>query len=832
MKAVVLAGGFGTRIHPLTYSLPKPMLPLAGKPILEHVVDLLKNHGIKDLVFLLYFQPDVIKSHFGDGSDFGVKITYTTPTEDYGTAGAVKFAEEHLGTSRTFLVISGDLLANVDLTALARFHKDHKAVATIGLTSVEDPLKFGIVITDPEGRIVKFLEKPGWGEVFSDNINAGIYVLDKSVLGSIPEQQNYDFSQDLFPTLLEKEKALFGYLLGGYWRDVGDTTSYWQANCDILGGKVSVKGVGQRLDIVGKNIWMDSDVEIAEGAELSGTVILGAGSRVARSAVIANSVIGKNVVINEDVKITDSTLWDDVHVDTESSIDGTVICSDVRVGKEVRIERGVVIAEGCSVGNGAHVREGVKIWPRKEIESRSIVSSNVVWGERWKRSLFEEAKVKGLANFELTPEFAAKLGAAFGSMFPKGSYVMMGRDTYTAPRMIKRAFIAGALSAGINVNDLKQVPIPIMRNRLATGDESGGAYFRYSPESPEVTEILFYDADGYESSASFEKLFERIFQREDFRRVTEDAVGRITDIRTAVYFYNQKLLGSINKDIIRSKRYRIIIDFSFGLASEYFPSVLNDLGCEVISLNGFTMQHSRKVNNSEALNLLSNMVTATKANGAFWLDPWAQRLHFVDEKGRSYRMMDSFLLLFHLVVKAEEPCTIAVPLFVPSYLEKYSLKRGFEIQRTKNSVRSVAAASGEKGVEVLSYPDGRFIFSSFQHAYDGMYALAKTLEMTAKTNTTLSEIGAEIPKINFIHTTIPCPWESKGVVMRKASEEAMEKDATFIDGVKTTSNGSWVLLFPDQYHSFIHLYAEARSDKKAQGLIDKYSQKVEHWISD
>ena len=168
MKAVVLAGGFGTRIKPLTYSLPKPMLPLARKPILEHVLNLLKNHEITELIFLLYFQPEVIRSYFGDGSGFEVKIHYIIPPEDYGTAGAVKFASDYLKGEESFLIISGDLLTDVDLTSFIDFHKNNKAMATIGLTSVKDPLQFGIVITDSDGRVVKFLEKPGWGEVFSD----------------------------------------------------------------------------------------------------------------------------------------------------------------------------------------------------------------------------------------------------------------------------------------------------------------------------------------------------------------------------------------------------------------------------------------------------------------------------------------------------------------------------------------------------------------------------------------------------------------------------------------------------------------------------------------
>jgi len=831
MKAVVLAGGFGTRITPLTYSLPKPMLPLAGKPILEHVIELLKVHGFDDLIVLLYFQPNVIKEYFGDGGGFGVNISYVLPSEDYGTAGAVKVAQDLLPQDEPFLVISGDLLADVDLTGLVEFHRDKDAVVTIGLTSVTDPLQFGIVITDNHGRVAKFLEKPGWGEVFSDSINAGVYVIEPAVLEHIPKRKSFDFSHDLFTRLLDEEMPLYGYLLSGYWRDVGDTTSYWCANADILAGKVRVKGTGERLDIVGKNIWLGRGVDIAGDAELAGTIIVGDGVRINGGAYVKDSILGADCFVGERSRVEDSTLWHEVQIGVDTTIEGSVICSNVTIGEGARLEKGVVVAQNCLISDGAVLKESVKVWPNKEIESHSIVSSNVIWGERWKRSLFEESKVRGLANFELTPEFAAKLGAAFGTFMPKGSSVLMGRDTYRAPRMIKRAFVAGALSAGVNVDDLKEVPIPVLRYKLATGEEAGGAYFRFSLDNPEITEILFYDSSGIETSAAFEKSFERVFQREDFRRVTENAVGRIMELRGVIDLYNEAFLKTIDKDKVKEKDFRIIVDFSFGAASEYFPAILNDLGCEVISLNGYTKHYERTVDFTRGPALLSEIVKATDATAAFRLDPWGQRVYFVDETGAVYEDMDSLFLIFHLFLKAEQPGTLAVPLFVPSYIEKVAEEHGFRVKRTKNSVRAVSEAAKDDDISLLSYPDGRFVFADFHNAFDGMFTLAKTLEMMATLDLSLSEIAKEIPDINFLHTTIPCPWESKGQVMRRASEEAMDKNATFLDGVKISMNGSWVLIFPDQYKSIIHLYAEGNSKKRAEALIDEYTAKIGGWVS-
>src|SRR3989338_6031653 len=241
MKAVIMAGGFGTRLRPLTNNLPKPMVPMANRPIIEHTIDLLKKHSITDLTALLYFQPEVIQDRLKDGSRLGVRIGYITATEDLGTAGSVANAMRTFPEdSGTTLIVSGDVITDIDITEALDFHRNSKSIATIVLTRVENPLSFGIVITDEKGRITRFLEKPSWGEVFSDTINTGIYILEREVLEFIPGEMEFDFSKDLFPLLLEKKKPIYGFVAGGYWKDVGSLEEYRQANMDMLLGKVRV----------------------------------------------------------------------------------------------------------------------------------------------------------------------------------------------------------------------------------------------------------------------------------------------------------------------------------------------------------------------------------------------------------------------------------------------------------------------------------------------------------------------------------------------------------------------------------------------------------------
>ena len=215
-----MAGGEGTRLRPLTSNQPKPMVSLCGKPCMEHIVELLKKHGFDETVVTLMFLPKVIRDYFGDGSSLGLSMQYSVEQAPAGTAGSVKLAEDHLRDD-TFLVISGDALTDFDLGEIVAFHKQRGAMVTIALKRVENPLDFGVVVVDDEGRIDRFLEKPTWGQVFSDTVNTGIYVLEPEVFDHIPADTKYDFSQDLFPKLFEMGAPLYGYVAEGYWQDIG-----------------------------------------------------------------------------------------------------------------------------------------------------------------------------------------------------------------------------------------------------------------------------------------------------------------------------------------------------------------------------------------------------------------------------------------------------------------------------------------------------------------------------------------------------------------------------------------------------------------------------------
>src|SRR5689334_5279554 len=270
-----MAGGEGTRLRPLTSNQPKPMVPIVGKPCMEHILQLLRQHGLEDVIVTVAFMPQAIRGYFGDGESLGLNIEYSVEESPLGTAGSVRLASDRL--DETFLVISGDALCDVDLTELIDTHKQKGAAVTIGLKSVENPLEFGIVVTDEEGRIERFLEKPSWSQVFSDTINTGIYVVEPEVLRHVPTDRPYDFSKELFPLLLEMGRPLYGFVFDEYWQDIGNLDQFRQANFDALDEAVSLNVPGIRLRA---NVWLGEGGELDDLEQIEAPAFVGNYARI------------------------------------------------------------------------------------------------------------------------------------------------------------------------------------------------------------------------------------------------------------------------------------------------------------------------------------------------------------------------------------------------------------------------------------------------------------------------------------------------------------------------------------------------------------------------
>ena len=347
MKAVVMAGGEGSRLRPLTIRRPKPMVPLAGKPVMEHILNLLKRHGITEVVVTVQYLASNIEDFFGNGSQLGMRITYSREDIPLGTAGSVKNAEDQL--TEPFLVISGDALTDYNLTDLIAYHREKKSLATLMLAHMPNPLEYGVIITNEDGHIAQFLEKPSWGEVFSDTINTGIYVIDPKVFTYFEKNKPFDFSQELFPMMLRNGDPIYGYIAeSGYWCDVGNLAEYMRANADVLQGRVEAEIPAQN---VGGNIWCEAGVEIAEDAQLYGPIYLAHDCKIKAGAIIHGpSTIGHYTIVDERAQIDRSIVWNNSYIGERAELRGAL------VGSSTSIKSKAVMFEGSVIGDSSIVQ--------------------------------------------------------------------------------------------------------------------------------------------------------------------------------------------------------------------------------------------------------------------------------------------------------------------------------------------------------------------------------------------------------------------------------------------------------------------------------------------
>jgi len=830
MKAVVMAGGFGTRLRPLTAHLPKPLVPVGNVPIMEHIVRLLKRHGFTDLAVLLYFLPDTITGHFGDGGAWGVNMTYVTPTADLGTAGAVKFA---VGESdEAVLVVSADVLTDFNLAEAVTFHRSKDAEATMVLTRVEQPLAYGIVITDEEGRVLRFLEKPAWGEVFSDTINTGIYLLEPSVFRAIPAGRPYDFGKELFPALLASGRSLWGHVAKGYWRDVGDLAEYRTAHLDLLQGRVGVDIPGERHSGNGHTVWLDAGARVDYSSRLAGSVIVGRGALIAPGARVANSVIGPDSIIQAGADVEGSVIWDGVEIGPGAVVKEAVIGRKTMVGANAFLSEGVVIADFCRIGEASVVKANVKVWPYKEVEDGATLAMSLVWGERWSRSLFGRYGVSGLANIEVSPEFAAKLGAACGAIVGRRRIMITSRDHHKASRMINRALMSGLLSVGVDVQDLGVAPIPVVRYQISALGLAGGTHVRKSPYDPQILDIKFLDSRGLEVAPDREKAMERLFFMEDFERASMDAIGTLSFPHAGTDRYRDGLLGSVDREVIRRSGLRMVLDYAFGSASSIFPSVLGALGVEVIALNAY-LDETRISKTSEefqrSLQQLSNIVRTLGADLGVLLDTGGEKVFLVDEKGEVLPGDLTLALVALLVMRTRPPGRIVVPVTASRAVERMAAEYGFEVTRSRGTARALTEAALASDVALVGEELGGLIFPSFHPAFDGMSGVVRILEMMARLDVRLHQLTRAVPESHITRLEVPCPDERKGAVMRRLIEATKGGEVELIEGVRVRMGEDWVAAIPDADRPIFHVIAEAGDRERAQGLAQEFRDRIIGW---
>jgi mannose-1-phosphate guanylyltransferase/phosphomannomutase len=817
-----MAGGEGTRLRPLTSNQPKPMVPVAGKPCMEHIVELVRRHGITSAVATLAYMPQVISGYFGEGSHLGVELDYSVEEVPAGTAGSVKLLEHYL--DEAFLVVSGDALTDMDLTALIEFHRHKGAMATLALKRVPDPLEFGVVITADDGRIERFLEKPTWGEVFSDTINTGIYVLEPEVLAEIPEEVPYDFSKELFPRLLEAGAPLYGFVADGYWQDIGNLIQYQEANRDALDGKVKLEMPGVRLR---ENVWVGEGSLVEQVERIEGPAVIGNYCALDETATIGRyTVLGNNVIVKEQSEVEFSVVDSNSYLGPRTQVRGALIGKNCEIRAHATVSEGAVIGDECSIGEQATIAPHVRVYPFKTVETGAHVQRSLIWQPRGTQTLFTDEGVTGIVNVDVTPETATRLAMAYGTTLRRGEKVVASRDAHPASRMIKRAMIAGLIATGMTTEDLRVSTSAVSRFEIKNTGAPGGFHVQISDRDPERIQIMFFEGNGILATDETRKGIEKYFNRQELRRALLNQLGDLSFPPRVNEAYISGLVSHLDVERIRAARFRMALDYGYSGAAMVMPALLRALRVESFSTHSFIDPDEQAILAADLpafTSQTSRLVEAMGAHVGVVIDRAAERIVLIDELAREIPPDVALHLMVGLVAKHfGDQGRIVIPANVSRVAERIAGVHGVGVERAGITQAGLIEAAAADGVMFAGSPGGGYIFPEFQPGFDAVMSIAKVLELLALEYKPLSELSAEVPDSALIHQRAPVPWSLKGLAMRELGERVREHRDEQADGIRVEENGGWAQLVPDPDEPLFHIYAEGATDDESAQLAQRY----------
>jgi mannose-1-phosphate guanylyltransferase/phosphomannomutase len=784
------------------------MVPILNRPITEHILQLLRRHNIREVIAALHYLPDVLRDRFGDGSSLDMKIIYVVEEDQpLGTAGCVKNVENLV--NGTFLVISGDSITDFDLTSAIQFHHSKNSQATLILRRVPEPMAFGVVITDENQRIQRFLEKPSTSEIFSDTVNTGIYILEPKVLEWLEAGQPSDFSHDLFPALLKAEVPMYGYTAEGYWCDVGSLETYRQVQYDGIRGRVQLEIAYPQVKTglwVGKNTIIDPSVKIEPPVLIGDNCMVGAGTTIS-----AGTIIGDNVTIGASCDLQRPIIGSGCIVAEECHLWACTIAPNNRLSRRAHIMEGSVLGANCTIGEEAKVFPNVKVWPSKQVEAGATLTTNLIWGTTATRHLFGERGVSGLANADITPEFAVKLGAAYGASLKTGSHVLVSRDQRTICRMVTRSLISGLMSVGVNVENLEATAIPIARFTAPSLDVQGGIHVRVHPDRSDHVLIEFIDRKGINIDKKQEKAIEGAFFKDDFRRARIQEIGEINYPSRVLDYYNSGFAQNLDVEAIRTGNCKkVVIDYVYAVSGAVLPRILGKFSTDVVVLNASLNEVAPAINEREKmLEQLSNVVKAINANFGVQVFANGEKFILIDELGKPVREELLTAVMLEMAFTSVPGSTAIAPVNVSGVAEQIANSRHGRILRTRaNPTAIMEACHTTHNVVLGGSAQMGFIHPQLHPGFDAMFSIAKVMEWLSLQERTLSEVRMSLPRFYTKHQTLRCPWSLKGTLMRHLVENFRHHQLDLTDGVKILySDDNWLLVFPDAGDPLVHLIA-------------------------
>jgi len=518
MKAVILAGGEGTRLRPLTCDLPKPLVPLCGKPVLFYILELLERCGCEEAAVAVRYKGEKIEAALGDGRYGRLRTFVSYEDKPLGTAGCVKKAAADF--NEPLVVISGDAMCDFDLASIYERHIRSGASATIAVRSVDDPREYGLILGE-KGQVTGFSEKPSFINCRSDLANTGIYVISPEISDLIEDDKSVDFAKDVFPEMLRRGMKLGYYEESGYWCDIGDIAAYKRCVADLTGGKIKAQ-LPPRAELP-KNCAVSAESFAAKGAYIS-----------PKALAAGCSCIGSGAYISDGAKLHNAVVMDGAFVGDGATLNDCIVCSNARIGGGAAVYEGAVVGEGAVIGENAVISGGVKIWNNKRISKGASVTSDVKYGTAAVPEMTEDG-ICGATNTVITPEFAVRTGCAAAKISERGIAVSCSEGK--AAECLKNAVLCGISAAGVPSYDCGSVPLPVLTRSAGLL----GADIMMYISAKVQTKIMILSAGMLPLRRSRERILQGAVTRGEYMTAGWDDFGEIRIFSGARRLYESAL---------------------------------------------------------------------------------------------------------------------------------------------------------------------------------------------------------------------------------------------------------------------------------------------------
>ena len=767
MKAVILAGGEGRRLRPISAGLPKSMVPLLDRPVLEHIIALLQRHGITDLALALRAMPQTVESWFGDGSGLGVKLTYFVEREPLGTAGSVKGCMSWLG-EEDFLVLHGDIVTGIDLTEAAGFHRASRGDATLVLSRCGAPPAYSQVLTGDDGRVQSIVDQPAWSQVLTDTVSTGICFLTAKAMAEVPEGTPYDFDRDLFPKLLEGGGTLCGYTAPGFWRDIGDCGAYLDCAAQVLSGRT---GLDLGLPLRAPGIWAaeepPADVTLVPPCWIGPGVTLGAGSLLGPHAVLGRgSSVGRRSLVQR------SVLMEEARVGDGCTLYGAVLCRGASAGRGAVLNEGAVLGSGSSAGAESILMERVKVWPGLRVRDEARLTASLVAGGASEGVSFGDGGViRGTLEGGISPALLLAIGGSLGG----GGRVGLGASGESCARMLARCAASGAAAAGAEV---------FLHDGTCPAAGAWAAERYALPASLFVEQVgerlflHFFDRRGLPLSRSRQRRLEGALLRGEVHRAAAERVG--------AWEHLSGIPAAMAADAARRARYGrgpltpvAVSAPGTTAADRILAAALEELGCVVL----------RK---------------RTTGVPGFAAGYGGLRLWAWDEEGRTLPP-ERLLALVSLIELENGGGRVALPAGSPAAIE--------------------ALAGGREGA-VLSLgrdgPEAQELYAALPSLRDAAFAAARICVRLGRTGERLATLAARVPPFVVLRREVPLR-RGRGEVMHDLAQRLGGEAG---QGVRVSGREGVAWLSPLSRRSALLVSAEAASMEAAEELCTRCVQEV------